>query len=375
MSPDPPATFPARWFGPAAPVGAAAEAAAGPAGLAIRRADDVHTWPWEGVRLARPVRRGETVNLERIGTKEVLVVSDPAILDAIRRASPDHAARFPRASDRPFLARAALLVGPLVLGAFLLVRLGIPALATSLARSVPAEWEDRFGESVIAEVAPEADRIRDRAVTDPLERILERLATAAPSDYRLRVVVVDRPEVNALAAPGGHIAVFRGLLEEVGSPEEVAAVLAHEIEHVRRRHVTEGLFKRASIGLLVSLLAADAGGPAAAGLQLARGLGELAYSREAELEADAGGLATLAAARIPLDALPAFLARMPAGSRVPQWAGFLSTHPADATRDARVRERIAAMAQVPPEPLLAGPEWEALRAALRARATSPPNAP
>ena len=371
MMPDAPsASFPARWFGPDAPVGVDARVQVGPAGLSIRVADDVRAWPFDAVRLARAARRGETINLERVGAAEVLVCRDPRILDAIRRAAPEHATRFPRASDRPFLARAALLLAPLVVGTFLVVAFGIPALATSLARSVPADWEERFGESVMAEVAPEGKRVRDPRVTAPIERVVARLAKAAPSGYRLRVVVVDRDEVNALAAPGGHIAVFRGLIEEARSPEELAAVVAHEIEHVRRRHVTEALFKRASLGLLVSLLAGDTSGPAAAGLRMAQALGELSYSRDAELAADAGAFATLAAADVDPRALPEFLARMQ-GSSVPRWAAFLSTHPGSREREQRARARIAAMPPVAPKPLLADAEWQVARAALR---TGPPRA-
>ena len=91
--------------------------------------------------------------------------------------------------------------------------------------------------------------------------------------------------VNAFAGSGGLIVVFRGLLERADTPEELAGVLAHEIQHVLHRDTTRAIFREASTGILVAALAGDVSAAAAFGVQAARVLGDLRYSREAEQEA------------------------------------------------------------------------------------------
>ena len=75
-----------------------------------------------------------------------------------------------------------------------------------------------------------------------IDELVLTLTKALPSNpYAFRVSVVDSPVVNAFAAPGGYIVIYKGLLKYTKSPEELAGVLAHEIEHVIHRHVTRML--------------------------------------------------------------------------------------------------------------------------------------
>jgi predicted Zn-dependent protease len=88
-----------------------------------------------------------------------------------------------------------------------------------------------------------------------LEEITKTLTAPLPNThYTFRVMVVNDPIVNALAAPGGYILVFRGLLDRTRSPEELAGVLAHESQHVLKRHTTRALLENVSSGLLVAAL-------------------------------------------------------------------------------------------------------------------------
>ena len=65
--------------------------------------------------------------------------------------------------------------------------------------------------------------------------------------------------VNAVAAPGGYIVIFFGLLEKIHAAEELAGVLAHEMQHIIHRHGTRMLFRERSTSMLVSLLAGSGG--------------------------------------------------------------------------------------------------------------------
>src|SRR5262249_24358938 len=91
---------------------------------------------------------------------------------------------------------------------------GIPALAALVAPRVPIAWEERLGHVVFAQLAPPDAVCEDPVRRRALDAIVGRLAATVPqSPYAFHVAVADRPEVNALAAPGGSIVLMRGLVE------------------------------------------------------------------------------------------------------------------------------------------------------------------
>ena len=149
--------------------------------------------------------------------------------------------------------------------------------------------------------------------------------------------MVDAPDVNALAAPGGYIVVFRGLLERARTPDELAGVLAHEIEHVLHRHTTRAVIQHASTGLLLAALTGDMTGPLAYGLESARVLGQLQYSRRAEEEADRDGMKLLLAARVDPAGMIGFFDDLAKGEHPRRVLRYLSTHPSPTDRIAALR--------------------------------------
>ncbi len=80
--------------------------------------------------------------------------------------------------------------------------------------------------------------------------------------------VIDSPEVNAFAAPGGYVLVTRGLYDLLADDAEVAAVLGHEISHVVQRDHYEVIRKQAITGTRQNILARQirVGGSLAAGM-------------------------------------------------------------------------------------------------------------
>jgi predicted Zn-dependent protease len=116
----------------------------------------------------------------------------------------------------------------------------------------------------------------------------------------------------------------------------------------------------ASTGLLLMALTGDVTGPLAYGLQTARTLGELRYSRRAEDEADIEGMKMLLAARIDPTGMIGFFdtIRREEGSQ-PKALTYFSTHPLADERIARLRSMAAAWTGTP-EPLLPTEDWPAL---------------
>ena len=81
--------------------------------------------------------------------------------------------------------------------------------------------------------------------------------TARAKNLNYRFEIVDSPDFNAFALPGGFVYVHRGLLERVNSTDELASVLGHEIGHVDARHSAAQISKveLLNIGLLAANVA------------------------------------------------------------------------------------------------------------------------
>jgi predicted Zn-dependent protease len=335
----------------------------------------VRLWPYRDIRQTQGFYEGEEVRLERGGElAEAVIVSDPAFLHSLHEAAP-RPSGFHDPAGRSQRVRLTVLAGVAVIGITAALYLwGVPLIATLAAPRVPVAWEESLGRAVTDQLAPP-----DRICANPsgqrsLDVIVARLTAVAPSPYTFRARVVDAPDVNALAAPGGYIVVFRGLLDRARTPDELAGVFAHEIEHVLHRHTTRAVIQHASTGLLLAALTGDMTGPLAYGLESARVLGQLQYSRRAEEEADRDGMKLLLAARVAPDGMIGFFDELAKGEHPRSVLRYLSTHPSPSDRIATLRE-LATPAPGTPTPVLTDQQWQDLKAICTAAPPPAPRAP
>lgn len=161
-------------------------------------------------------------------------------------------------------------------------------------------------------------------------------------DYRFRVL--SSKELNAFALPGGNMYIFTGLLDKMSNDNELAAVMAHEMTHVRKEHwahmAAASQTRNLGLSVLLGATGADKDWYTAAGV--VSGLMDLRYSRKDEDEADAGGLNNMIAAGYnPNGMLQLFqvLQKAEKGGGTP---AFLRDHPLTSDRIRKTRERIAA---------------------------------
>ncbi len=139
------------------------------------------------------------------------------------------------------------------------------------------------------------DYVMDPALTAYVQGVGNRLAAVSDRKLPYEFSVLNNTIPNAWALPGGKIAVNRGLLVELKSEAELAAVLGHEIVHAAARHSAQQMSRGmlAQGGLLAAQVAAsdsDYGGLYMAGAGLAAQLALQKYGRDAELEADRYGI-------------------------------------------------------------------------------------
>src|SRR5262245_10109978 len=204
------------------------------AGVEVTAEGRTTFWPYAEIRQTQGRYAGEEVRLERTtGLHEALIVRDREFLWSLRQAAPRLGARLHEPGRRPLRLGLTVAAGLAVvaMGAALYLW-GIPLFARAVASQVPVAWEEQLGAAVVREVAPPADRCTDAARQARIDAVVGRLAAALPGPprYRFRVVVDRDAMVNAMAAPGGFIVVFRGLLEQTDTAEELAGVLAHEMQ-------------------------------------------------------------------------------------------------------------------------------------------------
>lgn len=183
-----------------------------------------------------------------------------------------------------------------VLAFLAVLALGLYFLGGSLARYMPVAWENALANAVLDE-RPSYDDEAAAAVGAELQELADRLAARMdlPDGLQVTLHYLDGETVNAFATIGGHLFVYRGLLERMPSENALAMVLAHEIAHAQHRDAWAALGGTAILQLAMTAVLGGTGGSLADILEHPGVLVRLGFSREAERRADATALAALAA--------------------------------------------------------------------------------
>ena len=309
-----------------------------PDGLQIGKAVDGGVlWRYEHLRQTQGFYAGQQIRLETCGAQpQVLTISDENFLDAVHRIAGTRVAHFHRQDERSrwplWVALAA--IGVICIAFWVYVE-GVPGLAKLASQYVPVSWEEKIGKTVVDQAISTHHACLEPKRKMIVDELVAQLTKALPPNpYAFRVSVVDSPVVNAFAAPGGYIVIYKGLLKFTKSPEELAGVLAHEIEHVIHRHVTRMLLQQASLGIILGAVTGDLDGAMTLGIQAASLLGGLAYSRDAEESADQEAFKLLNAAKVDPHGLDKFFQRLHGDQLQTGLGKYLSTHP---PLDSRVR--------------------------------------
>jgi Zn-dependent protease with chaperone function len=304
-----------------------------PTGLTIRfPSATTQFWPYSELQQTQGRYSGEEVRFERgTGLCETVVIPNANILLAIHRISGKEARHFHHPGTRRkrgyWTMAAACAALPIIYGIF---TWGVPLLAGPITSAIPVFWERQLGQFVQQTFTDEQDVCENIELHDTLQALLTRLTTPIQdSPYDFQVTLVDSPQVNAMAAPGGYLMVFRGLLQETDTPEELAGVLAHEIQHVLLRHSMRLIVQHVSMAFIIAALSGDASGMLLYGLQAAQTLQTLSYSREAENEADEQGLVLLQHANINPEGMMSFFEKLRSEEHQGEESPFryFSTHP------------------------------------------------
>ena len=193
--------------------------------------------------------------------QRTLYLKNPELIRAFRHAAPAHLSQpLEQAAEQVRQVRHRhRVVWGLVSGAVLAVVLGLwfgsDLLVQLAVNRIPVEWEQKLGESAYRDFLSGQDAMKEGLAVTAVKEMTQRLASQVPNNpYRFEVTVVKSEVVNAFALPGGYIVVFTGLMKKADSPDEVAGVLAHELNHVLRRHGLERIIKQLGFVAVVSIV-------------------------------------------------------------------------------------------------------------------------
>jgi len=230
------------------------------------------------------------------------------------------------------------------------------------AQAVEKSWQDLtpeqeyyIGRAVVAQVLqsyPPLDRPQANGYLNLLGQSLAIFSERPETFGGYHFLLLDSDEINAFAAPGGLILVTRGMLRCCENEDELAAVLAHEICHVEKKHglsaIKQGRLTEA-FTIIASESAKQMGGEELAALtrEFEGSVGDVVmtlttsgYSRKQENSADAAAVALLRRAGYPEAAMVTMLQRMDERLADAGGLGFAKTHPSAQSRAEVLRKTV-----------------------------------
>jgi predicted Zn-dependent protease len=226
-----------------------------------------------------------------------------------------------------------------------------PVTGESELHFVSTEQEIKMGEQAYFPMrqAQGGDYTVHESVTRYVQQVNNRLAAVSDRDLPFEIVVLNSSVPNAWAMPGGKMAINRGLLTQLNSEAELAAVLGHEIVHSAARHSAKSqernmLLQGGLIAAQIASAGSDYSNLIAGGAVLGSQLVTTKYGRDAELESDLYGMEYMVRAgynpNAAIDLQQTFVRLSEA--RQSGWVeGLFASHPPSQERVARNRETAA----------------------------------
>lgn len=226
-----------------------------------------------------------------------------------------------------------------VAGALCATSATLATTGCATANSVSQAQEVQMGQQYAGQINQQLPLVQDAEVNRYINVLGDSLARVTPrSDLDWHFYIVDSPEVNAFAVPGGFIYVNRGLIERAQNMSEVAGVIGHEIGHVVLRHSIKQMAQQQNANTIVGLGCALSNvcnnGVAGAAVQLGGGAIFAKFSRQDEAEADQEGVIFTTKAGIDPRGIPQMFQILldERQSRPDAVSAFFASHPVEESR-------------------------------------------
>lgn len=244
------------------------------------------------------------------------------------------------------------------------------------------EKEIALGKQLAQEVERSSKVIEDSVISEYLNRLGQNIAKNSDAKLPVNFRIIDSNEINSFTLPGGYQYVNRGLILATNSEAELAGVLAYGIAHTAMRTGTKQatkaeLMQVSSMASMVFIsYYAWAGYDLNEGSNVEIPLASLKFSRDAVRAADFYAVQYLYKSGYDANAYTQFMERALQKPRKSQAAPMVfSSHPPVSERVQALREEIARLLPPRSDENPVAPDFEAVKARLRARQTRVPSAP
>ena len=361
------------------------------------------SWLYPNLKLSRAGSTGP-VRLERSTSNpdiipESVVIEDPKFLHEAHRVAPGSLGNIWNQPHKRKMRYGLMILALVIIPPFIFAIwvYAIPAMTNAVADKIPTEWEEKLGQNYFQALFKESLKDPDPKTRKALDAISKRLLTAVPDQpYHFRIYVHPSKMVNAMALPGGTIVVFQGLINATETPEELAGVLAHEFQHVLKRHSTRNIIRSEVIHLFGLIISGNSDSMANVILQAGNLLDHLRYSRQLESQADAEGMQMMLATHVDPRGMVRVFEKLEeeqqrqlksmnkdkkkaepekkdsketdkeakdsdkkGGTAPPEWTQYLSTHPEGNDR-VEVLKKLSEHSVQKPRPLLPDFDWKSM---------------
>jgi len=224
----------------------------------------------------------------------------------------------------------------IALAGIALLKYGVPVIAKYVALATPASIEKELGKQTLQTldheklgyfVTTKISSIRQKEIEAALASMC--IKTRDCPTYQLNFRKSPEIGANAFALPGGYMVITDELIDLAKSNDEIIAVLAHELGHVKGRHALRQVLQGTVSGLIIIAITGDVSS-VASGLPAL--IINMSYSRDLEIEADFYSLKSLRAACIPTKSFATLLMQLEknhSGGSVPE---IISSHPDSKSR-------------------------------------------
>ena len=219
----------------------------------------------------------------------------------------------------------------------------IPKIGDTSSRFMSISQEKKLGDIIYSQILGSFNLINDPIVTSYIQMLGNRLLMSNnSSSIKYRFLVVNHPSINAFATPGGVIVINSGVILKTNSEAELASVLAHEIAHVKARHLSRMHEASSKVDITTALtvianVVAGMYDTATLGKTLITTQGikaqkQISFIREHEREADRLAISILANANINPKAMSGFFKTLLKENNEDNALEFLRTHPLSKNR-------------------------------------------
>ena len=219
----------------------------------------------------------------------------------------------------------------------------IPKIGDTSSRFMSISQEKKLGDIIYSQILGSFNLINDPIVTSYIQMLGNRLLMSNnSSSIKYRFLVANHPSINAFATPGGVIVINSGVILKTNSEAELASVLAHEIAHVKARHLSRMHEASSKVDITTALTVIA---NVIAGMYDTATLGktfittqgikaqkQISFIREHEREADRLAISILANANINPKAMSGFFKTLLKENNEDNAIEFLRTHPLSKNR-------------------------------------------